>query len=753
MKFDYKRIISILLTLVLIFGMAGCKNKVKDNSSDFAYGWSDDDNNVSNDGEELASNDKKNPSEEKGFSSKVTSTTSSKKPSSGSGSTSSKNETATKEFVPVLRFVVASDVHITNTTNVNAKRLEKLFDSSFRYASNSKKYKKLDAVVFVGDFTDNGLKSEYNAFDSIVSKATENQKTKVICTMGNHEYYKGTAVDFINMTGNDLNQDITINGFHFITMSPEKSAGEYNSNTLSWLKTSVKNAAKEDSEKPIFTFQHHHLENTVYVSDGDWKTGSSGAIKKIFNNYSQVINFSGHSHAPINIPTSIWQGNFTALGTGTLNFFELSQGMTDGPFPEGKEDAAQFYIIEVDKNNKVKILPYNLMTDDFFRTPSNCDNENAQLVYEIEKPSDRSTFLYTNREANATAPYFKSGAKVEIVKSESAAVQISVPAAYDEACLHNYEMICTSSSGDTVKYSAFYDFFREPMPSKMTYKIHGLKEGTTYTLTVYPVNCYGVKGKGITTTFTTTAALKYNYSSVNPVNFLGTFTNFDSMLSLSRSSNSFSYGGSIGGDIFHGGWDNNYSSVSAKFVLSANKGYNGSKALEVWSEDSDNKGLYIFATSNNKFTTQYPANDYLRVWVDFTNVEFRKMNFGLVSKKGGVYTTDIGDGRNDQAFYYLPEGSNTWKSYVHGDDGCFGDAQKTPVNGFKGWMAFPVKDFLYKSGTGTDNVSHGIPFSEYEFAGIYVFWDYSDNKSYLKGNSFYLDEIQMVKDYKVFENY
>ena len=101
MKFDSKRIISILLTLVLIFGMAGCKNKVEDNSSDFAYGWSDDDNNVSNDGEELASNDKKNPSEEKGFSSKVTSTTSSKKPSSGSGSTSSKNETATKEFVPV----------------------------------------------------------------------------------------------------------------------------------------------------------------------------------------------------------------------------------------------------------------------------------------------------------------------------------------------------------------------------------------------------------------------------------------------------------------------------------------------------------------------------------------------------------------------------------------------------------------------------------------------------------------------------
>ena len=234
MKFDSKRIISILLTLVLIFGMAGCKNKVEDNSSDFAYGWSEDNNDISNSEEEnskyATSSDKKNSSKEKESSSKVTSSNK----SSGSGNSTSKNENATKEFVPVLRFVVASDVHITNTTNVNAQRLEKLFASSFRYASNSKNYKKLDAVVFVGDFTDNGLKSEYNAFDSIVSKATENQKTKVICSMGNHECYKGTAVDFINMTGNDLNQDITINGFHFITMSPEKGAGEYNSNTLSW---------------------------------------------------------------------------------------------------------------------------------------------------------------------------------------------------------------------------------------------------------------------------------------------------------------------------------------------------------------------------------------------------------------------------------------------------------------------------------------------------------------------------------------
>ncbi len=810
MKFNSKRIFSIIFVLVLVLGMAGCKNDAKDNhATNSKYNSSKNHSNISTEvsngqdetaEDETLSDEKESPEEKESSSkkkgsssskkkdsssskkkdsssskknsatsseknsitssekntatsSKKPSSTSSKKPSLTSSNDSSKNETATKEFVPVLRFVVASDVHITNTTNVNAKRLEKLFDCSFRYASKSEKYNKMDAFVFVGDFTDNGLIEEYSAFNSIVSRATENKKTKVICSMGNHEYYKGSSLNFLNMTGNSLNEDITINGFHFITMSPEKGSGAYNSNTLSWLKSAVRNAAGEDPEKPIFTFQHHHLKDTVYVSDGDWQTSSSDEIKKIFNNYSQVINFSGHSHAPINIPTSIWQGNFTALGTGTLNFFELCQGITDGPFPEGKEDAAQFYIVEVDKNNKVKILPYNLLTDDFFSTPSNCDDEDEKLVYEIEKPSDSGTFIYDDREETATAPYFKSGAKVEIINTDSSSVQIKVPAAYDEACLHNYEMVCKSGNGDVVEYSAFYDFYREPMPKNMTYKIHGLEEATNYTLTVYPVNCYGIRGNSITTTFKTKSALKYTYSSINPVNFLGTFTNFDSMSSIIRSNNSFSYGGNIGGDIFHGGWDNNNSYSSAKFALDSNKGYNNSKALEVWSEDTDNKGLYIFGTTNNKFTTQYPANDYLRVWVDFTNVEFRKMNFGLVSKTGGIFTTDMGDNRNDQAFYYLPEGSDTWQSFVHGDDGCFGDAQKTPVNGFKGWMAFPVKDFLYKSGTGTDGLANGTPFSGYEFAGVYIFWDYSDHKSQYKGNSFYLDEIQLVKDYKVFEKY
>ena len=44
---------------------------------------------------------------------------------------------------------------------------------------------------------------------------------------------------------------------------------------------------------------------------------------EILKNYPQVVDFSGHSHVPINDPRSIHQKHFTALGTGSLSYFEL----------------------------------------------------------------------------------------------------------------------------------------------------------------------------------------------------------------------------------------------------------------------------------------------------------------------------------------------------------------------------------------------------------------------------------------------
>ncbi|MDL2287733.1 hypothetical protein LJB90_04160, partial [Eubacteriales bacterium OttesenSCG-928-G02] len=166
---------------------------------------------------------------------------------------------------------------------------------------------------------------------------------------------------------------------------------------------------------------------------------------------------------------------------------------------------------------------------------------------------------------------------------------------------------------------------------------------------------------------------------------------------------------------------------------------------------NENKGVYIFATKENKNTVEFPETAYLRVWVDFTGVDFRKANFGLISEHGGLFTTDESDNIPDLFFYYKAEGSENWIQYKHGGDGCFGTAQDSSVNNFKGWLAFPVKDFTYRAGTGTVTEGAGAAYPYKRIAGVYMFWDYSSASH--SNKEFYLDEFHLVDDYKIFKEY
>jgi hypothetical protein len=71
-------------------------------------------------------------------------------------------------------------------------------------------------------------------------------------------------------------------------------------------------------------------------------------IIAILNDYPQVIDFSGHSHAPINDPRSIHQKYITSLNTGSLSYFELDEfDLMYGTVPPDAKQCAQFYIVEV----------------------------------------------------------------------------------------------------------------------------------------------------------------------------------------------------------------------------------------------------------------------------------------------------------------------------------------------------------------------------------------------------------------------
>ncbi len=657
-------------------------------------------------------------------------------------------ETPAGEFVTALRFVVTSDNHISAVTDLSAQRLAKLFKSSYAYAE-SQTYKTIDAFVAVGDLTNYGQPYEYQAWKKIVQDNVK-AETQIITVMGNHEYY-GSLDDLdagvdryaANMDA-ELNKHVEINGYHFIGISTY-GEGDY-SEDLAWLEENLASAAADGEGKPIITFQHHHIKDTVYVSS-EWYAQQSAQLNSLYAKYSQVINFSGHSHGPINNPASCYQKDYTLFGTGTLAYFEMTTGMTYGTVPPNADQAAQFYIVEVSQDNRVRVMPYNLLTDAFFKTADGSE----QLMYTIDDLTNKSTWQYTDtaRDARNTAPAFDETATVTVGKLTHATAEITFPQAKDDECVYSYRIVCTAG-GVKKEYNYFSEFYFEPMPETLTFTLSGLSASTQYEVEVIPIDVYGKAGESIKGSFVTEAAKEVDYVSENDVNYVGTFTNFDSLEALQTSSGNFVYGGSVIGDIFVGEWNSASGNSGSGFSL-ANNGYKGSAALNLWSTNRDNQGLYLFATKDNKNTNEFSSPAYLRVWVDFTGVDFRKANFGLIAPTGDLYTTDESDYVPDLFFYYLPEGSDTWQQFTHGSDGCFGTEQASSVKNFKGWMAFPVEDFTYRYGTGSGAGSAGEAYPHNEIAGVYLFWNYSSDTA--EGCKFVLDELQLVADYTVFEEY
>ena len=668
---------------------------------------------------------------------------------SSSPAESSTPEVQYGEFETVLRFLVTSDTHVSAVTDTSATRLAKLLTSAYAYA-DTQDYKKVDALVVAGDLTNYGQPYEFEAWKRIVNDNIK-EETQLITVMGNHEYYcnlddlsVGEKNYKENMDAED-NKHVVINGYHFIGVSTY-GEGDYSAD-IQWLEEALASAANDDPEKPIITFQHHHIQDTVYVSS-EWYSMHSKELNAAYSKYSQVINFSGHSHGPINNLTSCFQKDYTLFGTGTLAYFEMTTGMTYGTVPPGADKAGQYYIVEVSADNRVRVLPYNLLTDDFFKTADG----SKQLVYEINDLKDKSTWAYTkeNRADKSAAPVFAQDAAVTVGIVTAVSAEITFPQATDDDCIYSYNIVCTAANGEKKEFNYFSEYYFEPMPEALTFTLAGLASETEYKVEVYPVDVFGKKGECISASFTTDAKEVVDYVSENEVNFTGTFTNFDSVEDLTASENNLAYGGKVNGDIYVGTWNSAEADANSRFELTQN-GYQGSNALSVWSEGRDNQGLYIFATEQNKNTASFPSTAYLRVWVDFTDVEFRKANFGLVSPTGDLYTTDESDYVPDLYFYYLAEGSDEWVEYKHGGDGCFGKEQSTPVKGFKGWMAFPVKDFTYRYGTGSGTGTGGEAYPLNEIAGVYMFWNYAGSTT--SGTKFVLDELQLVEDYTVFEEY
>lgn len=322
-------------------------------------------------------------------------------------------EKAGEDFKPVLRFSLCSDVHLDGENKKNEEKFKELFDVSYKYA-RKESYKKLDALVVCGDMTGSGKDSEYEIFTRIIEKKMKKETTLLSC-LGNHEFIEYRDYDasigydkYKKHVNEEVDTHEVVNGYHFIGISYSEDGRTFDSKAA-WLKEQLDIAVKDTGEKPIFVFQHPHPTLTVYGS----VNCSDADIRKVLQNYPQVIDFSGHSHYAANDPRSVWQGAFTAVGTGAVEGSMGNLNYINGD-AYGKSESGTFYIVEADKDGNVRLKLYDLCSNMFF--------EDREIYFSEE---NYRKYSWSNQRSLDTKPQFPVGTKIEVSENKKGETVLS----------------------------------------------------------------------------------------------------------------------------------------------------------------------------------------------------------------------------------------------------------------------------------------------------------------------------------------
>ena len=419
------------------------------------------------------------------------------------------NESNAAAFVPILRFVVASDVHYTETVSVQDTKFRNLLTDAYEYSDNHAKYQTLDGVFIVGDIAHRGKASELDRFFSDFYEYTR-PETDAQAVLGNHEFWpepQYAVSRYLSASGYETaDRHIVISGYHFILMSPSHYDG-FDNAKLAWLDGELAAAAAADptGKKPIFVFQHHPAYDTVYGSEDEWGVPN---LNPVFAKYPQVVDFSGHSHFPINDPRSIWQGSFTGLNTGSCREWGMDlAGFTsktvfavnnegDWTFNENASylyDPGKYYVVEVNEASRVLIRAFDVGTG--------CEVIEPIFLASVGNP-DR--FAYTDDRANREAtPRFADDAEVETVAVTESAASFRFPRTASGGYVQHYR--CELRQGETlIATERRLDCgFLFPAPETLSLSFTGLSENTEYTLSIIPVTSWGNEGEPLVVNFST----------------------------------------------------------------------------------------------------------------------------------------------------------------------------------------------------------------------------------------------------------
>ena len=467
-------------------------------------------------------------------------------------------------FTPVLRFIAASDVNITteNSWTPGRYRLQYLFDDIYGYAA-TQEYNRLDAVILNGDLCEQGREWEFKTLMEEIEEHVRQEETIVLSSFAGQDvldyYYQGAeddAVEFITtQTGTEPLSHLKINGFHFVVIS-----NMYTNANLpvgydkQWVLDAFSNAVEDGGDKPIFTFFHHPVNDTVLMSEKDRNDYPQRPVfAEEMKSYPQTVYFSSHYHSALNHPATLVQTAFTSIDTGSVSYMaNISQNKFDGVGNKRLSAVSSphtsasggMQVIEVDANNRMRVMPYNLASRKFYNAMG--ENSDEQLIYYIENPSDPSTWLYKkagsmyaaegeSREERSANPYFEESAQIKDVCVTQDSIDFRFPHALDDDGVEGYTIIVKDAEGNsiiaepvsseyylennakemTIAYTREVDTYPERFYNDSDFAFidpnrknlsgttwqeatYAFEDGKTYTLEIVAYDCWAKKSTGAT---------------------------------------------------------------------------------------------------------------------------------------------------------------------------------------------------------------------------------------------------------------
>lgn len=353
--------------------------------------------------------------------------------------------TDTTDFTPVLRLAVCSDTHIQEANDLYCERLRTQLRTAYAIAAQDKSYSAVDALLVAGDSTDRGAPEQYAAFVDAVRAETRGDTQLWAVVAKNHDNWTGEGKSglmyYRAATGLPTDFHTVLRGFHIIGISTCDIDGVYYvPEQRDWLERELREAASADADRPIFVMHHEHVKDTVYGST-DLDGWGYDYFKDIFEHYPQIIHLSGHSHYPINDPRSVYQKDFTAVGTGSLHYAELTIDGQNKIRPADKGEMNEGWIIEVDAQYRVRLRGFDYLT-------------NTQIVsYMLDRPADKTRYTLTpeQQKARSSAPVFPPQSALRAAQTDDE-VCVTVPRAEstDGFPVVLYRVFLTDGGGATL---------------------------------------------------------------------------------------------------------------------------------------------------------------------------------------------------------------------------------------------------------------------------------------------------------------